>query len=458
MPLGAQNFRKRVGVWKTRVNNAAAKKAANARAATARAARAAAAKGVRPGGKPAPNRPAPLPPAPGAGGIGIPPAVLPLPAPRLPPGPPPLGNRPRKLSPNQKNTTGLIPFVNMTNKPLLPGIGTPAKVNTPNAPRPPAPIGQAPRVLREQMPAMPRTPANNNLNMMKNIVADADEAERLRKVNAAIAAMPPVPTGPIAMPENNAAKKKRNLNAFMSRFPTVPTGPIGSKLPGANTPPDPDEPNGSSEPNNSPVTSAPGAKPDETLVVGDTVYFVNYSDHIPYEIVELSRHNETYTNTNGTRKKRAKGIKIKAKNIKNPSASLMNSLSTSFTKDLDWLKSLSGTKSSAATTMIPDSVDYPLESELAKRLVLDPVPILFNVRKGTFQVTIKRPAGIKGSLELCTPSLKGLRHLVASDKGELKRSITGSFFRMPVPKGGRRSLKQRRNRKGRRGTRVLRKH
>lgn len=386
----------------------------------------------------------------------------------------------------------------------------------------------------------------------RNAEADRRKAE----LEAWVAKLPKVPTGPI---EPNA--RKQQLEAWLATFPKVPTGPIGTPKPAvAPASPVPTTPPAATAAN---IVSAPGAKPGEILAISDTVYFMNYTDHTPYEVVEFTKDIETYTNTNGTRKKREKGIIVKAKNQKTPSASLLNAASKAFTKDLVWLKAnppkinalsaaqpvtpsspTSGktfsnpfrgmftrknpmnkntvgpantslfeginpiynnsktppgrtpltetnvgkrispfgqyftkaapgaksptstataappalTTASVSATNVPASVNYPSETTLRSRLVLDPVPVMFNVGKGTFQVTIKRPTGIKGSLELCASSLKGLRHLVASDKEELTHSTVGSLFRTVVPKGGRRSLKHRSrgNRHGKR--RSTRKH
>jgi hypothetical protein len=107
----------------------------------------------------------------------------------------------------------------------------------------------------------------------------------------------------------------------------------------------------------------------------------------------------------------------------------------------------------AAAAAAPTAAgEYPPAQELGKMLNLNPVPILFNVKNGNFKVTIPRARGTKGSLEICSPSLKGIRDKVIEDFGsgssDKSKSTFGKVFgRQAVEPSARRSRRQRRNRR-----------
>jgi hypothetical protein len=63
----------------------------------------------------------------------------------------------------------------------------------------------------------------------------------------------------------------------------------------------------------------------------------------------------------------------------------------------------------------PAEPGYPNEATLAKKYTMSPVPIYFNIKNGQFKVTIPRAAGTKGALEICSPSLKGIRDTLIAD-------------------------------------------
>jgi len=95
--------------------------------------------------------------------------------------------------------------------------------------------------------------------------------------------------------------------------------------------------------------------------------------------------------------------------------------------------------------------EYPPAQELGKMLNLNPVPILFNVKNGNFKVTIPRARGTRGSLEICSPSLKGIRDKVVEDfnsgSAGKSKSTFGKFFgRAAVEPRARRSRRSRRQR------------
>ena len=63
----------------------------------------------------------------------------------------------------------------------------------------------------------------------------------------------------------------------------------------------------------------------------------------------------------------------------------------------------------------PAPGSYPDEATLKKRFNMNPVPIMLNIKNGQFKVSIPRARGIKGSLEICSPSLKGIREIITAD-------------------------------------------
>jgi hypothetical protein len=76
-------------------------------------------------------------------------------------------------------------------------------------------------------------------------------------------------------------------------------------------------------------------------------------------------------------------------------------------------------------------------------LNLNPVPIMFNVKNGNFKVTIPRARGTRGSLEVCSPSLKGIRDKVVEDfnsgtTGKSKSTFGKVFGRQAVDPRARR--------------------
>jgi hypothetical protein len=76
---------------------------------------------------------------------------------------------------------------------------------------------------------------------------------------------------------------------------------------------------------------------------------------------------------------------------------------------------------------------------------------MFNIKNGQFKVSIPRAAGTKGSLEICSPSLKGIRDRVVADAGNPFPPPVSTYGKLFGRKrGGKRT---RRNKTRRSGTR-----
>jgi hypothetical protein len=90
--------------------------------------------------------------------------------------------------------------------------------------------------------------------------------------------------------------------------------------------------------------------------------------------------------------------------------------------------------------------DYPREAQLKLKYKMNPVPIMFNVKNGNFMVSIPRTASGARPLEICSPSLKGIRDKIAEDAPAAPAGQPGLMSRM----FGKRSGGTRRHRKSNR--------
>lgn len=85
----------------------------------------------------------------------------------------------------------------------------------------------------------------------------------------------------------------------------------------------------------------------------------------------------------------------------------------------------------AATAAEPTAEPgYPDEATLKKKYTMNLVPIYFNIKNGQFKVKIPRAAGTKGALEICSPSLKGIRDTLIEDAVSTVRQPVSTFGKL----------------------------